>query len=237
MAVVVQLLTARQAPRPTHHRAASAADPEPGGALLAVDAQLEGVRQHAGGGPRERACPAALAAARRRAPRIRYPVTASAEVGAVAAVVIRVAGRLGRPPLITGWLQAGPGGCLVQQGGRSGELAQHRGRGRALGGQGTGAQGQAGQGTADAADAVHDGPFPDRVNRAVSGGGAGCAAHMWSGTFVPALGACPWSACRPSRLMVRVCGLVMVSSCISCLGWLGRAGGGRRPGRRVRPDP
>ena len=44
MAVVVQLLTARQAPRPTHHRAASAADPEPGGALLAVDAQLDGVR-------------------------------------------------------------------------------------------------------------------------------------------------------------------------------------------------
>jgi len=219
MAVPVQVLAARQAPRPAHHGASGAADPEPGRALLAVDAQLDGARQHAGAGPCDRALPAALAAARRRAPRIRYPVTARAEVGAVA--VIRVAGRLGRPLLITGWLQAGPGGCVVRPGGRGGGLARRRGRGYAIGGQGTGAGGQAGQGPAEAADVVHNGVVPDRVNRAASGRGAGCAARMRHRGFVPAASACPVSVGGPPRLVVRGCGLVMVSSCYFLLGSVG----------------
>src|SRR5215472_10783439 len=46
--VPVQILAAGHAPWSAHHHAAGAADPEPGRALLAVDAQLYGARQKPG---------------------------------------------------------------------------------------------------------------------------------------------------------------------------------------------
>ena len=43
----VQVLAACQAPGPAHYRVGLAADPEPGRALAAVDAELVGARWHA----------------------------------------------------------------------------------------------------------------------------------------------------------------------------------------------
>jgi hypothetical protein len=43
----VQVLAAGQAPGPAYYRVGLAADPEPGGALTAMDAQLVGARRHA----------------------------------------------------------------------------------------------------------------------------------------------------------------------------------------------
>src|SRR5882757_10296661 len=43
----VQLLAAGQAPGSAYYRAGLAADPEPGGALAAMDAELVGARRHA----------------------------------------------------------------------------------------------------------------------------------------------------------------------------------------------
>src|SRR5215813_7615102 len=110
--VPVQILAAGHAPWSAHHHAACVADPEPGRALLAVDAQLDGARQQARGDHRERACPAAPTAALHRAPCIRYRVTASAEADSAAVAAIRAAGPPGMPLPVTGWRRAGSGGCL-----------------------------------------------------------------------------------------------------------------------------
>src|SRR5215475_3676060 len=153
--VPVQLLAAGQAPRPAHHHAAGTADPEPGRALPAVDAQLDGARQQAGDDRHDRVAPAALAAARRRRS---DPVMAIVS-GSAGVAAVRVACRPGWPLPVTGWLWAGSGGRFFLPGGRGGGLAQRWGHRHARGREGTGGPGPVGQGTADAPDVVHDNPL------------------------------------------------------------------------------